>query len=283
MAKAKKREVSPQPTWAISKIFVPDNVRDDGWQEGLGELQASIQADGLQQPIKIKVYPPNQSGPAAETAELVFGQRRLECCKRLGWTVIPVIFDSSKSSAKDRFIHMLVENNERLELTPLEQAKSYKRAISEFKLSAGALAKRIGVTSGHISQRLKLLDMSDDVKDAVEKGDITATHARELSRITDENEQKKLLKQAKKLPITEFKEKVAALDPKKKRQTKRGRKAKVPTTGHRRSDAEATEALGKLDERKKTAVEKEDDLNAQFYKGMIRGIGWSFGKVKNLI
>jgi len=150
------------------------------------------------------------------------------------------------------------------------------------------LAARIGKTDGYVSQRLSLLKMPDVVQKAVQDGEITPTHARELSRLTDEKEQEKLLKHAKRMSMPEFKEKIEAATSKKL--TNRGRKAKpekvaradgrVPVV---RSKEDLRKALSTLDVHKKKADDMGDKLRAEFFKGMMRGIGWAGGLVKDLL
>ena len=279
-----------QPTLAISKIYIPPNIRRPGWNnpKKLQELMRSIAEAGLKQPPGVFAYAEGKKGPKGETHELVFGQRRLEACKRLKWTTVPVVLLSSKSSSKDLFVSKLVENFEREDLSPLEEAEAFRQAISELSFTAKELAKRIGKTDGYVSQRLGLLKMPEKVQRAVQKEEITPTHARELARVTDPKKQEKLLQEAKRLPLPEFKEKVDQLDAKDKKHTGRGRKPKekggmVPELKAPPS-AEVAAALGTLDETKKAASEKADKAGEAYFKGMIRGIGWARGLgVKNLL
>jgi len=288
-----KKETMTQPTLPVSKIYVPPNIRHPGWDKSLDKLVGSIKGAGLKQPPGVFAYTDGKTGPNGETHELVFGQRRLEACRRLKWTIVPVVLLSSKSSGKDLFVSKLVENFEREDLSALEEAEAFRQAISEMGFTAKELAERISKTDGYVSQRLSLLKMPDSVQKAVQKGDITPTHARELSRVTDEKEQKKLLEQAKHTPLPEFKEMVEAASSKK--QTNRGRRAKPEkaekavrtdgkvTAGSTRDRGDLKKALSELDVHKKKAADGGDKLRAEFFKGMMRGIGWAGGMVKDLL
>jgi len=288
-----KKETMTQPTLAISKIFVPKNLRRAGWEKNIDDLTKLIEDAGLKQPPGVRAYD-GKVGPKGETHELVFGFRRLEACKRLKYTTIPVTLLSAKSSSKDVFVSRLVENFGREDLSPLEEAEALKRAIEELGFTAKDLASRISKTDGYVSQRLALLKMPDSVQKAVQKGEITPTHARELGRVTNVKEQNKLLEQAKHMPMPEFKEKVEAASSKK--QTNRGRKAQAEeagkadsredgkvTTSIARSKGDMRKALSELDVHKKKATDSGDKLRAEFFKGMMRGIGWSGGLVKDLL
>jgi ParB family chromosome partitioning protein len=276
---------APLPMVVISKILVPENIRQEGWEKKIGRLKDSIEADGLEQPIKVRIL--TKPGPGGELYELVWGFRRLMVCKELGWTTIPAIFASSKETNKDIFISRLVENFERSDLTPLEEATAFRKAIDELGISAKELADRLGQTSGFVSQRLGMLKLPEPVQKAVQSGKISATHARELGRVTDEKTQLRLLKSAedKELSATDLKEKVDALDVKDRKSTNRGRKAAPSDAKDAKKEPGKKEVLAAMDslvEKKKAAAEAKDETKETFYKGMIRGIGWARGMVKNL-
>lgn len=283
---ARKKDVTAQPTLSISKILVPDNIREDGWEKNLKGLADSIAENGLEQPVGVWPLPSNQAGENGETHELVFGHRRLMACKTiLKWTTIPVVVKAKRTTAKDRYLSSLVENAQREDLTPIEEAVAFKRGIDEHGLTAGGIAKKRGVSNAYVSQRLALLKMPEPVQAAVVNEDITFTHARAMSSL-DEPEQVKLLKQAERLPVAEFKEKVAekieAAEKKgKKKGAKRGRPEKT-NSAKVRTVSEIKVELGKLDEKKKGAVEKGDKAGEAYYKGMMRGLGWAAGLTKTL-
>ena len=288
-----KKKTMTQPTLPISKIFIPKNLRRAGWEKNINELTKLIEDAGLKQPPGVKAYTDGKAGPKGETHELVFGFRRLEACKRLRYTTVPVTILSSKSSSKDVFVSRLVENFGREDLSPLEEAEALKLAIEELGFNQKDLAARIGKTDGYVSQRLSLLKMSGPVQTAVQKGEITPTHARELARVTNAKEQSKLLEQAKHMSMPEFKEKVKAAASKK--QTNRGRKAKPEkvekapredgkvAASNVRPKGDLKKALSDLDVQKKKAADSGDKLRAEFFKGMMRGIGWAGGMVKGLL
>jgi ParB family chromosome partitioning protein len=281
------------PRVAISKIFVPENVRDEGWESKIGTLAKSIAASGLEQPIKVIPY----QGDNGQQFELVHGFRRLEACKSLKWTMVPVVFGGSKMTEKDKYISRLTENDEREDLTPLEEARALQKGIEEHKFTVRELARRRGKTEGHISQRLALLRLPEAVKDAIETGELKPTHARAMLQVKDEAEQVKLLDDAKKMSVQEFQEKVNSLGPDKAEKSTRGRKAKEkpatdndkgaskaasPVESHDRTMEEVKEALAKLDEKKVKAKAAEDAAKEAYIKGMMRGVAWVKGLAKTL-
>ncbi len=265
----------------ISKIFVPDNIREPGWEKGLDKLIESIKKNGQLQPVLVFLYQDDKTGPNGELAELVFGHRRVEAFKKMGRTNIKVILTSSKASARDRFIMKLAENDDREGLSPIEAAKFYREAIDTHKFTAKELADRVGKTDGHISQRLALLKLPDPIRTAVEKGIITPTHAREIGRVTDEKTQLKLLKKAESMPITDFKEEVKKLDPDKKKNTNRGRKEKPKADKEKpastKSRKEIIAALADVDKKLEAAKQSGAKSEINNLLGMQRFGMWVVG------
>lgn len=287
---ASKKDVTTQTTLSINKILIPENIRAGGWEKNLKGLADSIGENGLEQPVGVWPLPANQVGEGGETHELVFGFRRLMACKTiLNWTTIPVVFKAKKTTAKDRYLSALVENAQREDLSPIEEATAFKRGIDTHGLTASEIAKKKGVSNAYVSQRLALLKMPEPVQEAVANSDISFAHARAMTTL-DEADQVKLLRQAEKLPVSEFKEKVAektAASSKKKLRkdgkeaAKRGRPEKT-SAAKARTVSEIKVELGKLDEKKKAAVEKDDKATEQYMKGMMRGLGWAAGLTKTL-
>lgn len=278
MAKSKTKTNSNTLMVTISDIYIPDNVRDPGWEKKLKNLMSSIKQRGVLQPVGLFPYG-GAKGPNGEKFELVFGYRRLEACKKLKHSQVPARVLSSKLTAKQRFLSRMAENDNRDDLTPMEEARAFQTAIQEYKIPARELAKQLGKTDGYISQRLQLLKLPEEVQESLEDGKITPTHAREIASVTDEDEQRKLLQKAEKMSVTDFKEHVEAnVDRSKRKGSNRGRKAKKQDVGEKsgvRSEKEATEALGRIDDKLKAAREKGDKPKEAYYKGMIRGIAWT--------
>jgi ParB family chromosome partitioning protein len=307
MAKAKKKTTTkpdkkksievirsaPLERMAISKILVEDNVRDPGWETNLDDLKSNIQQFGLQQPVKVQALLSEDA--EGHTHRLVFGFRRLECCKRLGWTVIPVVNAAMRETERDRYMSAVMENTARASYTPIEEARIFKKMSEKYGMPAKDIAAAWAIdgkpaTTGFISQRLSLLKMPEPVQEAVQDGAITPTHARELNRIKDPQDQKKLLKKAEKMSPSEFKEAVAELAPEKKKKTDgRGRPTKPAkktasdgSPAKVRPKRELVAAMGRLDKQHravKASGKKEDE---RYLAGLLRGLGYAAGLVKEL-
>jgi len=142
----------------------------------LQELADSIQASGLLQPIVVR--------EAAGGYELIAGERRWRAVQKLGWAKIPVVV----KEADDRTLLTLaiIENIQRAELSPLEEAASYQRLIDEFKASQGDVARLVGRDRSTIANALRLLKLPAEVRDLLERRQLTEGHARALLGVADE-------------------------------------------------------------------------------------------------
>lgn len=146
----------------------------------LAELEASIRANGLLQPITVRA---RQGGGW----ELVTGERRLRAATRLGWTEIPAIARDFDDRAM--LTLALVENLQRADLNPLEEAEGYQRLINEFELTQQQVADAVGKDRTTITNLLRVLSLPATVRQMVAAGHITAGHARALLAVKDERKQ----------------------------------------------------------------------------------------------
>jgi ParB family chromosome partitioning protein len=149
----------------------------------LAELEASIKANGLLQPITVRSQP-------GGGWELVAGERRLRAATRLGWTEIPAVVRDFDDRAM--LTLALVENLQRTDLNPLEEAQGYQRLIDEFGLTQQQVADAVGKDRTTITNLLRVLTLPAVIRGMVERGHITAGHARALLPIKDERRQLEL-------------------------------------------------------------------------------------------
>ena len=143
--------------------------------EKLAELTASIKEHGLVQPIVVRPY--NGS------YQIVAGERRYRACKQLGLKTIPTIIKNLSDEEVTEI--SLIENIQRQELNPIEEARAYKRLVDEFGLTQEEIAKKVSKSRPFIANFLRLLNLSKEVLDLVEKGDISVGHARALLTLND--------------------------------------------------------------------------------------------------
>ena len=145
----------------------------------LAELESSIRANGLLQPITVR---PRQGG-----WELVAGERRLRAASRLGWTEISAIVRDFDDRAM--LTLALVENLQRSDLNALEEAEGYQRLIDEFGLTQQQVAEAVGKDRTTITNLIRVLALPVSIRRLVESGQISAGHARALLAIKDERRQ----------------------------------------------------------------------------------------------
>jgi len=152
----------------------------------LSELQASLKSSGLLQPIIVR--------PAAVGYELISGERRLRAATRLGWTDIPAIV----RDVDDRTLLTLalVENLQRADLNAVEEAKGYRRLSEEFGYTHAQIAEAMGKDRTSITSLLRILQLPPAVLDIVEKGQLSAGHARALVSLEDDRSALELANEA---------------------------------------------------------------------------------------
>lgn len=140
------------------------------------KLAASIASVGILEPL---VVCPNGEG----SYEVVIGHRRLAGAEKAGLAEVPAIV--RHLSFPQRAEIMLIENLQREDLKPIEEARAYSRIVNEFKVSQRDLAERIGRSQSHISKRLALLDLTPKAIQKLDSGGITIEDAVHLSKLKD--------------------------------------------------------------------------------------------------
>ena len=170
----------------------------------LAELEASIKSSGLLQPIVVRAR-------ADGKWELVAGERRLRAASRLGWIDIPAVVRDFDDRAM--LTLALVENLQRADLNPLEEAEGYQRLIDEFGLTQQQVADAVGKDRTTITNLLRVLTLQAAVRQLVERGHISAGHARALLPIKDERRQLELANEivARQLSVREVEARARAL------------------------------------------------------------------------
>ena len=150
--------------------------RKDFNPEALDELAASIKEKGILQPVVVR-----KAG--AEKYELIAGERRLRAAKMAGLSAVPaVIKDVSDLESLEL---ALIENIQRRDLNPIEEAQSYSSLVSEFGLTQEDLARRVGRERSTVANMLRLLKLPDAIQKDLADGTLTMGHARALLALTD--------------------------------------------------------------------------------------------------
>lgn len=156
----------------------PRNPRRHFGEEELSELAGSIKARGLIQPI---VARPLADVPGA--FEIVAGERRWRAAQRAGLDEVPVVVVEIDDRASLEFA--ILENVQRADLNPIEEASGYERLMRDFSYTQRELAEILGKSRSHLANTLRLLNLPQPVQDRLSAGEITAGHARALLALRD--------------------------------------------------------------------------------------------------
>ncbi len=145
-------------------------------EEELAELAASIKNRGILQPLLVREIAP-------QTYELVAGERRLKAAQIAGLKEVPVLV--KHLSDEEALSVALIENLQREDLNPLEEAEGYRRLIEEFGLTQEEVAQRVGKDRSTIANALRLLRLPEPLKEDLYAGRLSAGHARALLGLED--------------------------------------------------------------------------------------------------
>lgn len=167
-------QIQPNPQQPRSKID----------EEALDELSASIREHGIIQPLIV-------SKNEDEVYTLIAGERRWRAAQKAGLTMVPVIERSV--SEQGQLELALIENLQRADLTPLEMAEAYHTLSENFSLTHEQIAERVGKSRTSVTNTLRLLNLPDQVKNALAENLISEGHARALLSLSTPNAQRAAL------------------------------------------------------------------------------------------
>lgn len=156
----------------------PRNPRKIFNAEALDDLAASIRERGLIQPIIVRALP-----GVADVYEIIAGERRWRAAQRANLHQVPIVV----VEADDRVALeiAIIENVQRTDLNPLEEAAGYEQLIAEFNYSQNDLAQVIGKSRSHVANTLRLSRLPASIKQLVNDGELSAGHARALLTVAD--------------------------------------------------------------------------------------------------
>ena len=153
------------------------NPRRDFDADQLDELTSSIREKGVMQPLLVR---PSED---PNIFEIIAGERRWRAAQRAGLHDVPVII--REVDDKEALELAIIENVQRVDLNPLEEALGYEQLIEQFSYTQQDLAQVIGKSRSHVANTLRLLKLPGDVRDMVTSGQLTAGHARTLITAED--------------------------------------------------------------------------------------------------
>jgi len=155
----------------------PFQPRKEFRQDELGELEESLKASGLLQPITVR------RRPGKDGFELIAGERRLRAATKLGWKEIPAIIKEIDDKAT--LTLALIENLQRADLNPIEEAEGYYRLSHDFGLTQQQIAETVGKDRTTVANMLRVLQLPAGVRKLLEEGQLTLGHAKVLLGVDD--------------------------------------------------------------------------------------------------
>jgi len=153
----------------------PRNPRKSYDAADLDELVQSVREKGVVQPILVR--------PLGNEFEIIAGERRWRAAQKAGLHEVPVVVH--EVSDKEALELAIIENVQRSDLNPLEEAAGYQQLMDEFQYTQAQLAEIIGKSRPHIANTLRLLKFSPAVQDYLRSGQLTAGHARAIATLPD--------------------------------------------------------------------------------------------------
>jgi ParB family chromosome partitioning protein len=174
-------ELTQLPIGSIRPNRRQPRRRFDG--EAVSELAESIRVQGVVQPVLVRPDP-------AGGYELIAGERRWRAARSAGLATIPALVRDAED--RDALLLALIENVAREDLSPVEEARAYAALMDEFGLSLGDVAERVGRSKPSVSNRLRLLELPEDVLSLIERGQLSEGHARAILAVPGHEERRAL-------------------------------------------------------------------------------------------
>ncbi|WP_373047601.1 ParB/RepB/Spo0J family partition protein [Vulgatibacter sp.] len=196
---AAAQQEAPRPAGGVVQLAIED-IQPDKLQprrrfeeSKIEELASSIRSKGVIQPILVR--------KDGAKYRIIAGERRWRASQRAGLKYVPVLI--KEVTERQAFELALIENIQREDLNPVEEAESYRRLIEEHSLTQEACAERVGKDRSSIANSLRLLRLPDEIKDSLIEGSLNMGHARALLGLTDDDSIKRAAREvsAKKLSV----------------------------------------------------------------------------------
>jgi len=249
-----KRVVEVPPAKIIANPWQP---RQKYNKEKLNDLAQSIREHGILQPLVVS--------KAGGQYQLIAGERRLKAAELLGLKTVPVIV--KEVSDRDKLELSIIENVQRANLNPMEEAESYKRLMEEFGLNHEELSKHIGRSVSAISNALRRLNLPIVIREALAEGKITGSHAKHILAYHTKAEQIKIFKKILKNDMT-----VGALQNLTKKNAEKAREQKPPDPVLASWEDKISKKVGA-----KTTIQKRGE------KGYLKISFFSHEELKNIL
>ncbi len=163
----------------------PDQPREVFDEQALEELADSVRQHGILQPLLVR--------PVKNGYEIIAGERRYQAAKKAGLEKVPVLIREADDSESFRLA--LIENLQRSDLNPIEEAQGYKLLMDRDGLTQTKIAEEVSKSRAYVANAVRLLDLPNEVQDLLTQGLLTPGHARAILAVADEDGRVRLAKQ----------------------------------------------------------------------------------------
>ena len=179
---------------AVDAIDVnPNQPRAHFDEQGLDELARSIAETGVLQPLLVRTLP-------GDRFQLIAGERRLRACKRAKLTEVPVLV--REATDQESLLLAIVENVQRADLDPIEEARAYRALVEEFELTQEEVARRVGKSRPAVTNSLRLLQLPEETQAEIVAGRLSAGHARALLALDGDDARRTLAREVVQRQLT---------------------------------------------------------------------------------
>ncbi|KKU22552.1 MAG: ParB-like protein partition protein [Candidatus Nomurabacteria bacterium GW2011_GWA1_46_11] len=179
----------------VSKIAAnPDQPRRDFDKEALAELATSIRKYGVLQPLLVSKVEVASAKGIDVSYNLIAGERRLRAARQAGLPHVPVIIRDDFKQDKERLEVALIENVQREDLNPIEEAEAYARLSKDFGLTQKEIAEKVGKSREVVANTIRLLNLPEDIRASLREGKIPRASARALLAFSDPVRQREMYK-----------------------------------------------------------------------------------------
>lgn len=180
----------------INKIKAnPDQPRHDFDEEGIKELSKSVRKYGVLQPLLVTKIETETPKGLEVSYQLIAGERRLRASQVAGLPQVPVIIRDEFEHKQDRLEVALIENVQRKDLNPIEEAEAYDRLAQEFGLTQKEIAEKVSKSREVVANAVRLLNLPKDMRDALRADKLSRAHAKALLAFSDETKQREIYNQ----------------------------------------------------------------------------------------
>lgn len=180
----------------INKIKAnPDQPRHDFDEEGIKELSKSVRKYGVIQPLLVTKVETETPKGLEVSYQLIAGERRLRASQMAGLPHVPVIIRDDFEHKQDRLEVALIENVQRKDLNPVEEAEAYDRLAKEFGLTQKEIADKVSKSREVVANAVRLLNLPKDIRDALRAEKLSRAHAKALLAFSDETKQREVYNQ----------------------------------------------------------------------------------------